>query len=456
MRNSQPPKFNERVQQLVGRCAQRFSEVASSVSESEVGYEWPGERRSASELDSLRIHAQKYFKTSALENKDFEISEYSRTVLYYAEKAYSKVVWRLPDDFDSYDRYVEAVMRLDWNSSPGIPYCFEHSNNRDWLKFNGVCCDSFKLERLWHDVQLVLSGSLDTVLRVFIKQEPHKTVKAKEGRWRLIMAAPLCVQVAWHMLFDFQNDKEIDQAYYIPSQQGMNLVGGGWKQYRQQWLHNGLSVGLDKSAWDWTAPSWALNMDLEFRYRMGRGDRKDDWMRIARMLYRGMFDSPLLVLSDGTRFRQVVPGIMKSGCVNTISTNSHMQFFIHVVVCMMAGLPVEPWPVCCGDDTLQHKKHTEDLSHYARLGVIVKTVTEGLEFMGHDFTEVGPQPMYMAKHLKKMLYTSDEILPDYFDSMARMYVHTRYYDIWEYLAQLNGTPLAMSREAYLTWYDYSV
>lgn len=340
-------------------------------------------------------------------------------------------------------------------SSPGYPYMREATTNGQWLHWNGIECDRIQLERLWYDVQMVLEDRWEHRIRVFIKQEPHKISKAREGRWRLIMASSLCVQLVWHMLFDYLNDKEIAESYHIPSQQGLVLVGGGWKRYRKSWVEQGLTVGLDKSAWDWTAPFWCVRMNLELRQRLGRGEKLGEWRKLAELMYRHMFEHPILVLSDGTMLRQLIPGIMKSGCVNTISDNGHDQQFIHCAVAEAQGIEYDPYPPACGDDTLQHPKHTQDLAYYRNFGVQVKSVSEDIEFVGHEFTANGPHPLYFSKHLKKLQYVPDDVLPQYLDSMARMYVHTRYYDIWETMANVAGCPLPLSKSAYLYWYDYA-
>lgn len=340
-------------------------------------------------------------------------------------------------------------------SSPGYPYQREATTNGQWLKWNGVNCDAMQLERLWFDVCQVFDDTWDHVLRVFVKQEPHKKRKVQENRWRLIMASSLPVQVAWQMVFGGLNDLEIDQSYYIPSQQGIVLVGGGWKKYKDSWVEQGLTCGLDKSAWDWTAPIWALRLDLELRYRLGRGRGLDKWREAASLLYHRMFDDVKLILSDGSMFRQTVPGIMKSGCVNTISTNSHCQVFVHIVVALDQGLPVYPLPACVGDDTLQSEIHTQDLNAYRRYGVVVKSATDTVEFVGHEFRDSGPHPMYIQKHFKKLCYVEEENLAAYLDSMARMYCHTEWFAFWERMAEILGFNLPLSRQAYLYWYDHT-
>lgn len=360
----------------------------------------------------------------------------------------------MEDDFDSYESFERALRRLDMTSSPGYPYCREATTNGQWLRWTGVDADAVQKMRLWADVRRVMVGDFPNYVRVFIKEEPHKLSKVQEDRWRLILASSLPVQMFWHMLFDQLNDREIDKSYYIPSQQGFKSVGGAWKQYTRSWKQQGKTCGVDKSAWDWTCPWWLLEAELELRARLARGARLEEWATHARRMYRDMFANSILVLSSGASFHQVVPGVMKSGCVNTISTNSHCQVILHLVACFEAEVDPFPLPSACGDDTIQHPRHDVLRSVYERHGVIIKSISDNLEFMGHEFGDSGPRPLYFKKHLYKMKYTPDEILPQYFDSMARMYVHADEYVVWETLAELNGTPLPLSRRAYLYWYDY--
>lgn len=369
------------------------------------------------------------------------------------ERAYKKTIWVLPDDFLDRSAFNRALLRLDRTSSPGWPYMQKASNNGEYLGFNGIEYDPVRVEQLWIDVQWRVKNHPTWYLRLFIKQEPHKPGKVQEGRWRLILASPLDVQMLWHMLFDVQNDAEIEQAYFIPSQQGIVMPGGGWKQFYRQWCARGYDTGLDKSAWDWTVAKFLLDMDLEFRRRMCRGPKKDQWHSLAKRLYSDMFDHPLILCSDGSIYRQMYPGIMKSGCVNTISTNSHMQIMVHLMVCFDEGLNYDPLPVACGDDTLQCSYHASSVDSYARYGAIVKSASDGMEFVGHEFFPDGPRPLYLEKHLLKFCYVRDEIMPEYLDSMARMYCKDKMFDFWSAMAEELGCVLH-SREYYQYWYDF--
>lgn len=400
------------------------------------------------------VHSTDYFQPSS--EAMCPSLEMQERILYECEKEYAGCVWSLDDDFDSFEAFERALRRLDMTSSPGFPYQREAPTNGDWLKWNGVEVDEIQKQRLWFDVQLVMRDQWEHIIRVFIKQEPHKLAKVESGRWRLIMASSLPVQMLWHMLFDDLNDLEIKNSYDIPSQQGIILVAGGWKRYHAAWKELGLTCGVDKSSWDWTAPFWAIMLDLELRRRLGRGDRLQEWITLAKLLYRHMFEIPTLMLSDGQTFKQIVPGIMKSGCVNTISTNSHCQVFLHLAVCLDANIRLRPFPRACGDDTIHHVMHTNHLDLYKRYGVQIKEVSDELiEFVGHEFHDDGPRPMYILKHLKKLRYVSDDVLPQYLDSMARMYVHTDHFYFWERLARALRCPLPLSREAYSYWYDFA-
>lgn len=376
-------------------------------------------------------------------------------VLAIMEEWYKPCRWILPDDWFSYDRFLTVLKRLDKTSSPGYPYCKYRQTIGDWLGFDGFNFDPVQVQTLWMDVQQVYNGEAPPMIqRVFIKQEPHKKAKAEEGRWRLIMAFPLSYQVFWHLLFDYQNDLEIEKATEIPSQQGIWLHGGAWKGHLARWKQKGYDTGLDKSAWDWTFMWWLMLWELEFRHRSGHGREMDNWLRHAKRMYEMAFGKgALLVTTDGYILEQQIPGIMKSGSVNTISSNSHAQVLLHILVCLIAGVDFYPFPACCGDDTLQRMIQAL-IAIYLMLGVVVKSASEGLEFMGHEFLDTGPSPLYLEKHLNRFVHIDEEYVPEYIESMARLYVKTPYFYLWEDLSMDFGC-LLPSKQALERWYDVS-
>lgn len=361
------------------------------------------------------MHSQKYFKQSAERPPPSEAD--CAVILRILENEYRDAIWKLEDDWDSRDAYMRALGRLENSSSPGYPYMKEYPTIGEWLGWNGLSYSSLRVELLWLDVQQVLRGENELVLRGFIKQEPHKIAKCVEGRWRLIMAFPLSVQVVWHMVFDSHADETNFNSYTLPSKQGMKIVNGHWKQHYNQWKHRGYNCGLDKSAWDWCFPYWQLQLCQELRFRLGRGSRMNEWNALARRLREDAFVNPLIVLSDGTLLRQTVPGVQKSGSVTTINDNSVGQCISHIRAWQLAGqsYSVYPLPAAVGDDTLQRDEQCGDIDHYLQQGIVVKSLSLCLEFIGHEFTDRGPLPLYIAKHLMKLQYTSDEVLPQYLD-----------------------------------------
>lgn len=280
----------------------------------------------------------------------------------------------IPDDFDTFQGFMRAVRRLDNASTPGYPHCTEYPTIGEYLGFNGFEYDQFRLQRLWFQVQCLFDGELDLFFNVFIKEEPHKMSKIEEGRFRLIVGSPLPFQIFCHMLFDFTNDMLISKSYELPTQQGIILNSGNWRNYRKSWVSLGLDLGVDKTAWDWTVPGWKVDLVMQLRSRLVFGSKYERWCLMARKAYHCLYYDAKLILSDGRCFKQMYPGIMKSGCVNTISDNSFMQIIDHVLVCEDLRISCFPLPRALGDDTLQSSTTVSNLLAYERYGATLKSI----------------------------------------------------------------------------------
>lgn len=379
--------------------------------------------------------------------------------LSICESFLGPAIYRLPDDFMSYDRFLSVLPRLNKTSTPGIPYCRQKPTIGEWLGFDGLNYDPVQVDRLWYDVQLVFQDRWDHLMKVFIKQEPHKRIKIHDRRWRLIICFSLPVQIAWKMCFDYFNDIVIDKAYDLPIQHGFLLFHGGWKQFYRQWRSQGYNSGTDASAWDWSVAGWLMDAVLDLRHRLTRANPTTMrvWKRLTRTLYSRAFDGAKIVLPSGLVLQQTFHGLQKSGSPNTICDNSLARFLCSVIVAlkMNATLTVGRF---VGDDALE--RHPDDveyrqrlISAYADIGIVVKSIEEGLEFVGHRFYGSGPSPLYLRKHLWNLTYTDEEIIPQYLDQMARLYCHTKAFQIWELLALRFGVTL-YSQQYYRDWYDY--
>lgn len=402
------------------------------------------------EFDSLCAHTT-YFKESSegLSPSEDEMDQ----ILFIMEKYYHPV--RVEHyDWNSFDNFLSVLDVLEKSSSPGFPYSKEKPTIGEWLGFNGLVYDPHQIQVLWHAVQFLIDqDDISPLWRVFIKKEPHKMTKADSKRWRLIAACPLDLQVLWQMLFAKQNSKEIEEAQHIPSIQGMKIPFGHWKYYYNLWLSNGTTSGADMTAWDWTCRGWMLDLDLRLRKRLITTD--NDWHMQADKLYKDAFVNCRLLLSDGRIYQQQLPGVMKSGCVNTISTNSHAQVMLHILYSLRKGISFEPMVFAVGDDTLKHPKHLEDLALYESFGVKIKTVSETLEFLGREWVDYGMKPMYTSKHLFKLMTQTEDFLPETLDAYLREYVNTpEEYDLLEKLvSKLSFVGKVHSREYYKFWLD---
>lgn len=410
------------------------------------------------ELQSLAAHS-KFFEWSRASGLTLTDRE-RESVLYEMENLYVAARYRLRADFGSRAHFEEVIRNLDMTSSPGYPYSQEASTIGQWLGWTGLYFNELRVDRLWQDCQVFINGDMDTVYRVFIKTEPHKKSKADAGRWRLIICPPLCEQVVWTMWFGQGNDVEIETCGRTPSLQGISLVEGSWKDYNRLFREKGLDHALDKSAWDWTAHIEWIELDLKLRYRLFTAEAgvKRWWLEVAERLYERAFYHPRLLLSNGDVWEQQYPGVMKSGCVNTISTNSHCQVFPHIWLAQKLGRPIHPVPFAVGDDTLGSRHNTHSPDEYAKAAVLVKEGSdEGLQFVGHDFDpeyEDPPLPSYRAKHFCRYLEVSEDALDGFLESMVRLYAHEDdMSDVWRDLADAHSI-LLPSREFCAFWYDH--
>lgn len=409
------------------------------------------------ELTSLRVHTQ-YFKWSrgvGLKLTELEAQQ----ILQVMEDLYVKAKYTLASDFATREHFERVIRGLDMTSSPGYPYCLEKPTIGEWLGWDGLRMDAMKVDRLYYDCQAFIGGSLDSFYRVFVKSEPHTKAKAEVGRWRLIVCPPLYEQVTWTVWFGQGNDKEIETTGQTPSMQGMKLCQGDWKDHNRLFRQKGYDTPMDKTAWDWTAHIEWIMLDLELRDRLmtAETDVKRWWRQVASRLYERAFNHPRLLLSNGSVWEQQYPGIMKSGCVNTISTNSHCQLFVHVHACLRVGRSPFPAPVAVGDDTLGTFNNQVTPCEYSLSAVLVKPMKKGeVQFVGHDFDPAfgaPPVPAYNAKHVFRYLEIAEQNLKEFLESMVYLYAHERdMQNLWRNVAAWHG--ILLPSEGYVrTWYD---
>lgn len=337
---------------------------------------------------------------------------------------FSNASWRIPDDFMQYSHYCRAVSKLDWTSSPGYPYMRRAPSNGILFGVKEGVPNPVIVEQFWELVQMRIKDGDSDPIRLFVKPEPHKLKKLEDGRYRLISSVSVLDQIIDHMLFADANDALIANWLEVPSKIGWSPVWGGWRVIPSGWM------ALDKSSWDWTVQLWLVELVLELRYELCE-NATEEWLRLAIWRYQQLYCNPHMITSGGLVLRQETPGVMKSGCVNTISDNSFMQCLLHVRVCL--EIDVVPGSLfCMGDDTLQEipdkvDAYLDKLNEYAR----VKPPVYGSEFAGFRFQGRNIEPLYKGKHAFTLLHVNTEVLQQISDSYLLLYHRSIYRNLME-------------------------
>lgn len=345
--------------------------------------------------------------------------------------------WTIPEDFLTRPHFERVVKRLDWTSSPGYPYLLQATSNGDFFKVSAVGEPrEDRMDIIWNIVQSKLRGDDADPIRLFVKPEPHTQRKLEEERYRLISSVSVIDQIVDHMLFDEMNDMMIQNWFRIPNKAGWSVFGGGWRHLPyEDWM------AMDASSWDWTVRPWLLEMCLSLRVLCCQ-NMQERWFRLAERRYIQLFTNPVFVTSGGLMLRQLTPGVMKSGCVNTISDNSMMQVILHVRVSMELGIPVYPLFVM-GDDRLQQiPQRTQEYIDLTNQYCIVKSCTVRNEFAGFRFFRGGRvEPVHCGKHAFSLRHVVPTVLPQLANSYMLNYHRSQHAGFFQGLFSRLGMTL---------------
>jgi len=234
--------------------------------------------------------------------------------------------------------------------------------------------------------ELVQRGYCDPV-RLFVKNEPHSSEKARAKRWRIISSVSIIDQLVERVLFRSQNQLEISLWDAIPSKPGLGLdtpeqIAQTWDYVRDR-SYLGV-IESDVSGWDWSVQGWELEAEAEMRVRLTQfsdGRSGDVFSRLVRNRFR-CIAFKVLYLSDGRMIAQKVAGVMPSGSYITGSSNSRIRV-------LAANLVGAPWAMAMGDDCVEGSSVDTKL-RYSMLGhplKDVKTRSQGFEFCSHHFVD---------------------------------------------------------------------
>lgn len=391
-------------------------------------YGWP-QFGSRAELKSLVYHCKLRTGLSV----DGPPAANKEKTLKILEDMYSAVRWSIPQDFMTKEHFYRVLQKLDWTSSPGYPYMLEGTTNRDYFRVDDPEKFAIRAEKMWRLVQLKIQGELGPDhIRLFIKSEPLKLAKLEKSKYRLISSVSVADSIIDLMVFGEHNDVMVKNCLKIPNKAGWSVYGGGWKTIPRETCY-----ALDKSGWDWSAHIWLFEMELELRKRLC-DNFSVEWWNLAQMRYKQLFVDPTFVNSGGYVFRQKYPGVMKSGCQNTISTNSNMQIILHVSASVWLNVPVTDI-MAMGDDTLQLEQSdwTSYLTYLSKY-CIVKHVNKATEFCGVAFEEDRVEPLYRGKHAFNLLHMDPAFGQEIANSYVLMYHRSKYRRFMEELFKSLG------------------
>jgi hypothetical protein len=361
------------------------------------------------------------------------------------ETKYAPARWSIPDDFLEFSHFQRVVRELNWKATPGHPYVPRIQSNKQLLGWDGINVDPAKELELWQVVKARLFEQHEAYnIRVFIKTEFHKQQKIEEGRMRLISSISIIDQIVDSLLFREFNMAEIGCFEEIPSKVGWSPVIGNNAARLVEQLDmqqgSGPYVAIDRSAWDWTCLAWVCLLEAIFRRRMcvNENDHPRWWPLVQQRYYElygvtwlsvvpSHWRLPHWQLSCGRVFKQVLPGLQKSGCVNTISLNSHGQGFLHCVAMMRSGNdPLRNFPFVMGDDTIQKKfcGMNAYLRKLAELGAKMKEPEisdKYAEFAGYYLYSDAFYPVYRHKHVMNLWHAEEEVLTQMLTAYMYLY-----------------------------------
>lgn len=291
-------------------------------------------------------------------------------------------------------------MDVDMRSSPGICSLSRFgTTNAQIFGWNGNSFDADRLDHIRRVVfnKFVTFDSSDP-MKVFVKQEPHKESKVKDGRWRLIMSVSLEDSLFDRLLFMPLYNKVMAKAGSTPIMIGWSPLYAGVPLLRMI-LGAGPYLNIDKKAWDWSVPYWLITMIRDVLVDLSSPAPKW-WLDRVAFRFEALFVNARFQFADGEIVLQQRPGIIKSGCYLTILINSVAQMILLSLTCAMLNRPF-PRVAILGDDTVETDDGIADdlVAAYKELGFDTEySVTSHPEFCGFEYHGYDYSPSYRDKH----------------------------------------------------------
>lgn len=304
---------------------------------------------------------------------------------------------QLPKYLEEYDRegWSKAIDEMKEyvkpEASPGAP-CARVANRNDQFlsamgeRFNDevldrvekLLCTPLKVLETMGRKERLDRGLMDPV-RVFVKNEPHKIEKIKEGRVRLIMSVSLTDKMIEMLLSRHICKLEIANWRHLPSKPGIGFSEADNKSVYDEIMNSGLPMSYaDVSGWDMNVKEWMIRDEAEGLIKLCDG-QSDAWQHLMRAKAIIECES-IYQFSNGEMVMPTFKGIVNSGKLRTSRGNSFMRV-------RMADLVGSRKTIAAGDDTVENT--VEDAAaKYRKYGIVVKDyvdVTDMFEFCSHEY-----------------------------------------------------------------------
>ncbi|QKI29238.1 hypothetical protein 2 [Amygdalus persica sobemo-like virus] len=413
----------------------------SSLGADDLGYQWPVVTRESVD-SSFRIHTD-YTRKADEELIEPNAEELEWLKVHYSIRNPLRYPTRQTTTPTTEEHWRALINGINWEASPGLGAFQTYGTNKQALGWDGFrCTEEANYERLKYLVSLRLQaleeggrgecvcsgscGACPTDIKIFVKMEPHKDQKIKEGRQRLISSLSLVDQVVDRCLFQTWQKTEIANCMQLAGKSGWSPMPEGFSQLMAL---GDKVLATDCSAFDWTYPAWLVDLTLTLRLAQTRGV-SPQYERAVRARWKEVLGTDcMLRLPSGRVYRQVRPGIMKSGWLLTISGNSMAQELI-TLLGMRRARPSQPlgklWSM--GDDVLMQwdGSDSRDLETAIRTcGILQKFSVPRAEFSGFEFkgdlARPIVNPLYVDKHRYLLAYQPEEMLEEVVSAYGFLY-----------------------------------
>lgn len=303
---------------------------------------------------------------------------------------------------------MKAFVKVD--ASPGSP-CAKTALRNDQLldilgeRFNDIVLDRIEAILDLGEKELLeltrrerMDLNLMDPVRVFVKNEPHKISKIKEGRVRLIMSVSLVDKMIEMLISRHLCKLEIQNWRDIPSKPGI-----GFSEQDNRSVYEDVTFSpfemmyADVSGWDMSVKDWMIRDEADVIVKLC-DNPSPVWEHLLRM--KAILESEsIFQFSDGELVVTNFKGIVNSGKQRTSRGNS----FIRV---RLADLVGSRKTLAAGDDTVESKAE-DAYNKYASFGITLKEyepVTDSFEFCSHKYTPTGAYALNAEKMVMNLLH----------------------------------------------------